>query len=56
MITSKISLSKLTSEMCRNHKISLRNKTKNRCGQQGWEEEVKKTCGKGCGYQGELLK
>ena len=55
IITSKISLGKLTFEMCRDNRISVRNKSKKVCAW-GWVENVKKTCGKGWGYVGTLLK
>ena len=42
--------------MCPYHRISVRRKTKKRCGQGAFAEEIKKTCGNGWGYQGALLK
>ena len=47
IIMTKISLSKLTYEICRYHRISLRNKAKKEVRAGGWTEEGRKTFKRG---------
>ena len=56
IITSKISLSKLTLEIGNYQRISVRNNAKKEVWAESWAEQVMKTFGKGWGYQGTLMK